>query len=82
MAGSASQPRVVAGDRIRWVIDANAEAPSVRDEVTLRRPLVKVSPRMVGRLHSANMAHFPVAANGRNISGQAMSVCGDLEGIA
>ncbi len=83
MAGNAIQPRVVAGDRIRRVIDANAEAPSVKDEAILKRPLAKVSLRMVGRLDIANMALFPVAAaNGRNILGQALSVCGNLEGIA
>ena len=64
------------------MIDANAEAPGVKDEAILKRPLAKVSPRMVGRLDIANMALFPVAANGRNISGQALSVCGNLEGIA
>ncbi|HEV2976583.1 MAG TPA: hypothetical protein VG425_03265 [Casimicrobiaceae bacterium] len=82
MAGNAIQPRVVAGDRIRRVIDASAEAAGVRDGAILRRPLAKVSPRIVGRLDIANMALFPVTANGRNIPGQALSVCGNVERIA
>jgi hypothetical protein len=83
MAGNGIQPLVVAGDRIRRVIDANSEAPGVKDEaIILKRPLAKVSPRIVGRLDVANMALFPVAANGRNIPGQALSVCGNLEGVA
>ena len=81
MAGNAIQSWVVAGDRIRRVIDANSEA-GVKDEAILKRPLAKVSPRIVGRLDIANMALFPVAANGRNIPGQALSVYGNLEGIA
>jgi hypothetical protein len=82
MAGNAIQPRVVAGDRIRRVIDANSEASGVKDEAILKRPMAKVSPRMVGRLDIADMALFPVAAIGSNIPGQALSVCGNLEGIA
>jgi hypothetical protein len=82
MAGDAIQPWVVAGDRIRRVSDANSEAPGVKDEAILKRPLAKVSPRIMGRLDIANIALFPVAANGRNIPGRVLSVCGNLEGLA
>ena len=37
---------------------------------------------MVGSLDIANMAFLFVTANGRNISGQALLVCGDVEAMA
>jgi NAD(P)-dependent dehydrogenase (short-subunit alcohol dehydrogenase family) len=81
MAGNAIQPGVVAGDRIRRVIDANARALGAGDEAIRKRPLAEAWLRMVGQLDIANTALFLVTGNGRNISGQALSVCGNVEAM-
>ena len=52
------------------MIDANAKALRVSDEAVRKRPLAKVSLRMVCPLDIANMSFLFVTANGRNISGQ------------
>ena len=51
-------------------------------EAVRKRPLAKVSLRMAGSLDIANMAFLFVTANGRNVSGQALSVRGDAEAMA
>jgi len=79
---NAIQPGVVEGDRIERVISAKAKAlgespdeirRSMLSKVSLRRP---VSPNDI-----ANMALFLATDAGRNISGQALSVCGNVEAL-
>ena len=50
-------------------------------EAVRKRPLAKVSLRMAGSLDIANMAFLFVTDNGRNVSGQALSVRGDVEAM-
>ena len=80
---NAIQPGVVEGDRIRRVIDAKAQALGVSDETFQAQLLSKVSlRRMVSAQDIANMALFLATDAGRNISGQALSVCGNVETLA
>ena len=73
-------PGVVRGERIRRVIDAKAQAMGVNYETMERQYLDKVSlRRMVSAEDIANMALFLCSPAGRNISGQALSVCGNVE---
>lgn len=75
-------PGVVEGPRIDRVIQARADAigtsfDEVRDEY-----LGKVSlRRMVSADDVANMVLFLCSPAGRNISGQALSVCGNVEAL-
>jgi NAD(P)-dependent dehydrogenase (short-subunit alcohol dehydrogenase family) len=73
-------PGVVAGERIRRVISARAEAEGVGYEEMEQNYLNLVSMRrMVTAEDVANMAIFLVSALGCNVSGQAISVCGNVE---
>lgn len=73
-------PGVVRGERIQRVISARAEAEGVSyDEMQLQY-LQQVSlRRMVSAEDVASMAVFLCSAEGANISGQALSVCGNVE---
>lgn len=73
-------PGIVEGPRIERVISARAEAVGVSYEEMERQYLEKVSlRRMVTATDVANMALFLCAEEGRNLSGQALSVCGNVE---
>lgn len=73
-------PGVVKGDRIRRVIDAKAQATGVSYDEMEQQYLNKVSlRRMVSAGDIANMALFLCSPAGRNITGQALSVCGNVE---
>lgn len=73
-------PGVVEGPRIERVIAARAETVGVSYEEMERQYLGKVSlRRMVTAQDIANMALFLCSAAGANISGQALSVCGNVE---
>ena len=73
-------PGIVAGPRIDRVIAARAQELGVSVEETQRRMLEKVSlRRMVGADDIAQMAVFLCSPAGRNISGQSLSVCGNVE---
>lgn len=77
------QPGVVAGDRIDRVAAAKAEAFGVTTEEMKQRMVEKVSMRtMVSAQDIANMALFLASDAGRHISGQALSVCGNVETLA
>jgi NAD(P)-dependent dehydrogenase (short-subunit alcohol dehydrogenase family) len=79
---NAIQPGVVEGDRIDRVIDAKAQALGVSFDEFKERLLSKVSlRRMVNPQDIANMALFLATDAGRNISGQALSVCGNVESL-
>ncbi len=73
-------PGIVEGARIEGVISARAEAVGVSYETMERQYLDKVSlRRMVSAQDVANMALFLCSSAGRNLSGQALSVCGNVE---
>lgn len=77
---NAIQPGVVEGDRIERVISAKAKALGARSDEIRQQMVSKVSlRRMVSPADIANMALFLATDAGRNISGQALSVCGNVE---
>ena len=77
------QPGVVEGERIDRVAAAKAQAFGVTTEEMKKRMVEKVSMRtMVSAQDIANMALFLASDAGRHISGQALSVCGNVETLA
>ncbi len=73
-------PGFVEGDRIRRVIAARAEAIGVSYDEMESRYLGQVSVRrMVTHADVAAMALFLCSSAARNISGQSLSVCGNVE---
>ncbi len=73
-------PGIVAGPRIERVIADRAKAVGVSYAEMERQYLEKVSlRRMVSAGDVAQMALFLCSAAGRNISGQPISVCGNVE---
>ena len=73
-------PGVVRGDRLRGVIAARAKVMGVSVEEMERRYLERVSlRRMVEAEEVAAMALFLCSPAGRNISGQSISVDGNVE---
>ena len=80
---NAIQPGLVEGERIQKVISAKAEALGSSFADYERELLSKVSlRRMVSPADIANMALFLATAAGGNISGQALSVCGNVESLS
>lgn len=76
-------PGVVEGDRVDRVISAKAEALGVSVEEFRERFVSSISlRRMISAQDIADMALFLATPSGRNISGQAISVCGDHGMIA
>ena len=72
------QPGLVAGPRIDRVIQAKADAFGIGYEEMKQRLLKTVSlRRMVTADDVAEMALFVCSTAGANITGQALSVCGD-----
>jgi NAD(P)-dependent dehydrogenase (short-subunit alcohol dehydrogenase family) len=79
---NAIQPGIVEGERIERVISAKAKALGVSFDEYKRQLLAKVSlRRTVSPAEIANMALFLATDAGRNISGQALSVCGNVESL-
>jgi len=79
---NAIQPGIVEGERIERVISAKAKALGVSFDEYKRQLLSKVSlRRTVSPEDIANMALFLATAAGRNVSGQALSVCGNVESL-
>ena len=77
---NAIQPGVVEGERIDRVIRAKAEAIGVSFEEQKKISLERVSMhRMVSPYDIANMALYLASDVGRNITGQAISVCAGVE---
>ncbi len=75
-------PGIVEGPRIDRVIAARAEVAGISFEEAERNMLALVSlRRKVSAQDIANMALFLCSPLGRNISGQALSVCGGVETI-
>jgi len=72
------QPGMVAGDRINRVIEARAQAKGISFEEEREESLAAISLRtFVTAQDIANMALFVSTDAGKNITGQALSVCGD-----
>jgi NAD(P)-dependent dehydrogenase (short-subunit alcohol dehydrogenase family) len=79
---NAIQPGIVEGERIERVISAKAKALGVSFDEYKDQLLSKVSlRRTVSPADIANMALFLASDAGRNISGQALSVCGNVESL-
>jgi NAD(P)-dependent dehydrogenase (short-subunit alcohol dehydrogenase family) len=77
------QPGLVAGDRINRVIEARAKAKGIAFEQEREESLASVSLRtFVTAQDIANMALFVATEAGKNITGQALSVCGDHQHLS
>jgi NAD(P)-dependent dehydrogenase (short-subunit alcohol dehydrogenase family) len=75
-------PGMVAGPRIERVIAAKAEALGLSYQQVETQYLDRISlHRMVSAQEIANMALFLCSDEGRNISGQSLSVCAGTENI-
>jgi NAD(P)-dependent dehydrogenase (short-subunit alcohol dehydrogenase family) len=75
-------PGIVEGPRIDGVIRARAQTLGLSFEEMRERYLEKTSlKRMVTAQDIADMVLFLVSPMGRNVSGQALSVCGDVWSI-
>ena len=73
-------PGIVEGDRQNRVIDAKAKVKKVSFEVMRDKILSGASlNRFVTHEDLAEQAHFLCSPLGKNISGQAISVCGNIE---
>jgi NAD(P)-dependent dehydrogenase (short-subunit alcohol dehydrogenase family) len=79
---NAIQPGLVDGERLRNVIRSKAKALNVTEKEFEAQLVSRVSlRRMVSAQDIANMALFLATPAGANISGQALSVCGNVESI-
>ena len=77
---NAIQPGVVEGERINRVIEAKAKALGISFEEQKNISLERVSMhRMVSPYDIANMALYLASDVGKNITGQAISVCAGVE---
>jgi len=77
---NAIQPGIVEGERIDRVIAAKAAALGITEDAFEQELLSSVSlRRMVTAQDIANMALFLATPAGAGISGQALSVCGNVE---
>ncbi|MDN3516568.1 SDR family oxidoreductase [Aquisalimonas lutea] len=73
-------PGIVEGPRMQRVIAARAEASGVSYEAMEQQYLSRISlRRMVSPQDVADMALFLCSRHGRNVSGQPISVCGNVE---
>ena len=73
-------PGVVEGPRIDRVISARAEQLGISHEEMERRYLERVSLRRKVSPHDvAHMVLFLCSPLGRNVSGQSLGVCGNVE---
>ncbi len=77
---NAIQPGVVEGERINRVIEAKAKAVGISFEEQKKIALERVSMhRMVSPYDIANMGLYLASDVGKNITGQAISVCAGVE---
>jgi NAD(P)-dependent dehydrogenase (short-subunit alcohol dehydrogenase family) len=77
---NAIQPGIVEGERIQHVFESKAKARGVSLEAMLAEVLSVVSMRtMVTPQQIADQIVFLCSERGRTISGQAISICGDLQ---
>jgi NAD(P)-dependent dehydrogenase (short-subunit alcohol dehydrogenase family) len=77
---NAIQPGIVAGERIRRVMENKASARGISVEAMTEEALSVVSMRtMVTPQQIADAVVFLCSQRGRTISGQAISICGDTQ---
>lgn len=75
---NAIQPGVVEGERVNRVVSARASIRGMDFDAAMSEFVAPISlRRMVSAQDVANMALFLASSAGANISGQALSVCGD-----
>ncbi|WP_395673739.1 SDR family oxidoreductase, partial [Inquilinus sp.] len=80
---NAIQPGIVEGDRIRRVFTAKAEQRGVTPEAMLEKSLAQASiHEMIQPRQLADQILLLASPRGRTISGQAISICGDLQSLA
>jgi NAD(P)-dependent dehydrogenase (short-subunit alcohol dehydrogenase family) len=80
IAVNAILPGIVEGPRIEAVIHARAAQLKISDDEMRRRYLETISlRRMVTAEDVAHMVLFLVSPLGRNVSGQSLGVCGNVE---
>jgi NAD(P)-dependent dehydrogenase (short-subunit alcohol dehydrogenase family) len=80
---NAIQPGIVEGDRIRRVFAAKAEQRGVTAEALQEQSLAQASIReMIQPRQLADQILLLASPRGRTISGQAISICGDLQSLA
>jgi NAD(P)-dependent dehydrogenase (short-subunit alcohol dehydrogenase family) len=77
---NAIQPGIVAGERIQRVFESKAKARGIPVEDQIKEGLSVVSMRtMVTPQQIADQIVFLCSERGRTISGQAISICGDVQ---
>lgn len=80
---NAIQPGIVEGDRIRRVFAAKAAQRGVTAEAMQAQSLAQASIReMIQPRQLADQILLLASPRGRTISGQAISICGDLQSLA
>lgn len=80
---NAIQPGIVEGDRIRRVFTAKAEQRGLSPEELQAQSLAQASiPELIQPGQIADMILLLASPRGRTISGQAISICGDLQSLA
>ena len=80
---NAIQPGIVEGDRIRRVFSAKAQVRGVSLQTIQEEAMSHASIKeMISPQQLADMMVFLASPRGRTISGQAISVCGDLQSLA
>jgi NAD(P)-dependent dehydrogenase (short-subunit alcohol dehydrogenase family) len=80
---NAIQPGIVEGDRIRRVFRAKAESRGVSLETIEAEAMSHSSIKeMISPGQLADMIVFLASPRGRTVSGQAISICGDLQSLA
>jgi NAD(P)-dependent dehydrogenase (short-subunit alcohol dehydrogenase family) len=79
---NAIQPGPVEGDRIRRVFAAKAQVRGVSMQAIQEEALSHASIKeMIAPQQLADMMVFLASPRGRTISGQAISICGDVQGL-
>ena len=80
---NAIQPGIVEGDRIRRVFTAKAEQRDITPEAMQAEAVAQASLRvMIQPRQLADQILLLASPRGRTISGQAISICGDLQSLA
>jgi NAD(P)-dependent dehydrogenase (short-subunit alcohol dehydrogenase family) len=80
---NAIQPGIVEGDRIRRVFGAKAQVRGVSLQTIQEESVSHASIKeMISPQQLADMMVFLASPRGRTISGQAISICGDLQSLA
>jgi NAD(P)-dependent dehydrogenase (short-subunit alcohol dehydrogenase family) len=80
---NAIQPGAVEGDRIRRVFAAKAQVRGVSMQTVADEAMSHASIKeMIAPQQLADMMVFLASPRGRTVSGQAISICGDVQSLA